>query len=111
MEATTELITQVGDSRARIVHSLYNLITVPLCSSPLLEFSTVTFLAIIYKMRSLRLSGIPAIAVAFLITLSVLALIGMGEGFKLLVHRGQRDGHTTLPKRDGSALKFALPWE
>jgi hypothetical protein len=50
----------------------------------------------------------PITTIVILILLSVLAVVSLGEGLKLLVIR--RDG-VKLRKRDGSTITFDLPWK
>jgi hypothetical protein len=47
-------------------------------------------------------------AIVILILLSVLAVVSLGEGLKLLVIH--RDG-VKLRKRDGSTITLDLPWK
>jgi hypothetical protein len=64
-------------------------------------------------MHSLQRFNISTALVALLITLSVLTVVGIGEGFRLLIlERGSIDGENGLKKRDsGSKNKFTFPWE
>jgi hypothetical protein len=59
-------------------------------------------------MHFLRRLATPATAIPFLIGLSVLVVISIGEGFKIFVIR--KEG-VRLQRRDGSIVRFNLPWK
>jgi hypothetical protein len=59
-------------------------------------------------MHFLRRFGGSITAISFLVSLSVITVVLMGEGFKIFLVR--RDG-IKLRKRDGSTITFSLPWK
>ena len=76
-----------------------------------LLFLGLEYFSFIIMMHSLRQLGIPTVAIVSLITISILALVGIGEGFRLLVRRELHNDQRELQKRSGSTLKFTFPWE